>query len=189
MFVGIDYSISSPAICLYEGNPEEFCFRNCKFLSLIGTKKLHGTHDNIEIRSVGKFGTPIEKYVYLSQNVCNWLIEHGVTTTTTIFIEDYSYGSTGRVFHLGENGGILKAELFKIGLNVQITAPTQVKKFATGKGNANKEAMYQQFLQDENVDLLGVLNLKRSGSKELLPAPVPDIVDAYYVCKYGAANG
>ena len=56
-------------------------------------------------------------------------------------IEDYSFGSKGRVFNLAENCGLLKYMLFKKGYRFFTVPPTVVKKFATGKGNANKEAM------------------------------------------------
>lgn len=59
--------------------------------------------------------------------------------------------------------------------------PTVVKKFATERGNATKEMMYEQFSQDTNMDLMKLV----TPDKTVLSNPVTDIVDSYYICKYG----
>lgn len=53
-------------------------------------------------------------------------------------IESYSYGSIGRLFQLGELGGVLRLALFKADIKFIEVAPTQLKKFATGNPNADK---------------------------------------------------
>jgi len=195
IYIGIDYSITSPAICVFNSEKHtEFAYQHCEFLSIVDMKKLHGTHDNIEIRSsyykLLENGNPIARYVHLMRTVEHWLLNFLEIrpSNARVFIEDYSFGSKGRVFHLGENCGLIKAMLYEQGFETHVVAPTQVKKFATGKGNANKEAMYDQFVEDEQIDLIGKLGLKRSGAKQLIPTPVPDIIDAYYICKYGVQN-
>ena len=59
--------------------------------------------------------------------------------------------------------------------------PTVVKKFATERGNATKEMMYEQFSKETKVDLMNLV----TPDKTKLTNPVTDIVDAYYICKYG----
>lgn len=55
-------------------------------------------------------------------------------------IEGYSFGSRGRaIFSIGELGGVVKYNLYKDGTPYIDAAPALVKKFATGKGNANKD--------------------------------------------------
>jgi Holliday junction resolvasome RuvABC endonuclease subunit len=97
-----------------------------------------------------------------------------------IYIEDYSFGSTGRVFHIAENAGHLKYKLWEIGLKFTTVAPSAVKKFATGKGNADKQKMYDAFISETNKNL--VQYYSKSGT---LGSPVTDMVDAYYIAKYG----
>ncbi len=96
-----------------------------------------------------------------------------------IFIEGYSYGSKGLVFNLAENMGTLKHKLYKANKEVRIIVPGVIKKLATGKGNANKVKMYEQFVKDTGVDLMKLYEQKK------LNNPVTDIVDSFYVAKAG----
>ena len=77
--------------------------------------------------------------------------------------------------------------LFRSKIPYKKIPPTVLKKFATGKGNSNKEAMYSQFLKEENVDLLGLLglNLPKSGK---IDSPISDIVDSFFLCRYAFIN-
>ena len=61
--------------------------------------------------------------------------------------------------------------------------PTVIKKYATGKGNANKEVMYDAF----NAELLTPPDLKTSLKPKAtkLTSPVTDLVDAYFIAKWG----
>ena len=57
--------------------------------------------------------------------------------------------------------------------------PSVIKKFATGKGNANKELMLDAFEKDTGTNLAQVFD---TTSK----SPVSDVADAYFICKYTA---
>ena len=61
--------------------------------------------------------------------------------------------------------------------------PTVIKKYATGKGNANKEIMYDAFC----AEILTPSDLKSrlTPKSKKLRNPVTDIVDSYFICKYG----
>ena len=97
-----------------------------------------------------------------------------------IAIEGYSYGSKGKVFHIAENTGVLKYKIFQNGIPLEVIPPTTIKKFATGKGNADKVAMHKFFKTDTGIDLKN----KITPDKGTVDNPVSDIVDSYYVCKY-----
>jgi len=56
-------------------------------------------------------------------------------------LEGYSYNSTGRVFELGEIGGVLKVLLTERQIPYAVVPPVLVKKFATGTTTARKDAM------------------------------------------------
>ena len=62
-------------------------------------------------------------------------------------------------------------------------APTTIKKFATGKGNANKEKLYDAFVEETGIDIRKTLDISNKSWN-----PVSDIVDAYYIAKYGFMN-
>ena len=73
--------------------------------------------------------------------------------------------------------GLLKYKLFKNDLRYNLLAPAQVKKFATGKGNANKEKMIEAFKEETGCDLLKIFECNYT-------SPVSDIADSYFICKF-----
>lgn len=65
-----------------------------------------------------------------------------VPNESLIMLEGYSFGSKGRaVTDLAEYGGILRLLLKDTGSAIVEVAPHLLKKFATGKGNSDKEAL------------------------------------------------
>jgi Holliday junction resolvasome RuvABC endonuclease subunit len=65
-------------------------------------------------------------------------------------------------------------------LPFETVPPSLVKKFATGRGNAKKEEMYNSFVNETGVNLHSLLTPDLNSIK----SPISDIVDAYYICKY-----
>ena len=60
----------------------------------------------------------------------------------SIIYEDYAMGgktNKGRLFSIGELGGVLKTLAWERGMDVLLVPPSSLKLFATGKGNADKE--------------------------------------------------
>ena len=73
--------------------------------------------------------------------------------------------------------------MWKNKLKFQTFPPTVIKKFATGKGNANKELMYEAF----KYELLTPNDLKEQltpKAKKIIN-PISDIVDSYFIAKAG----
>ena len=194
MKIGIDYSLSSPGVCV-NTSEEEFKYEDCKFYYLTNTKKYEGTFKE-EIA----FGTSVVEYIgtphkpYSSEperynNIANWVIDIIKSQPQLMIgklwekhpiiqIEDYSFGSTGRVFHIAENLGLLKYKLkIECGWDYTLLAPSVIKKFATDKGNANKELMLGAFQEDTGVNLEVLLDSS-------VKSPITDIADAYFICKY-----
>lgn len=58
-----------------------------------------------------------------------------------VLIEGYSFNSRVGGEHLGELGGVVRVGLFEHGIRYVEIPPAVVKKFATGKGNAPKDAV------------------------------------------------
>jgi Holliday junction resolvasome RuvABC endonuclease subunit len=175
---GIDYSLTCPAVCIYEGEKEDFDFENCQLFFLANQKKYEDfQYKNIEgSQQIKKYELPEERYDFISDWAMDILISHNIED---IAIEDYSYGSQGKVFHIAENTGLLKWKMWNADMNYSLLAPTVIKKFATGKGNANKEKMYESFLIETSRNLNEELEIK----SEKIGNPVSDIVDSFYICK------
>lgn len=99
------------------------------------------------------------------------VLQHGIPDL--IVMEGYGYGSmTGNA--QAELGGVIRLFLyehhFHVGDNVIIVAPTSLKKFATGKGNAEKETMRAYALKHYGFDDLEVKD---------------DVVDAFFLAQIG----
>ena len=190
MKIGIDYSLSSPGICV-NTSKGEFKTEDCTFYFLTNTKKYDATFCRPFVTNVRYIGTSHkpytsepERYSQIADWAINIIKSYGDATTgmnrikPTIQIEDYSYGSTGRVFHIAENLGLLKYKLkIECGWDYTLLPPSVIKKFATDKGNANKDLMLDAFEKDTGTNLAQVFD---TTSK----SPVSDVADAYFICKY-----
>jgi Holliday junction resolvasome RuvABC endonuclease subunit len=178
VFIGIDYSITSPAIVVCDSlDFEKVSFANCQAYSLSdhnitsSRKNLHfETHQKGWVSQVQRF-----------DRITNWalrIIDNFDSNDVVIGIEDYAMAAKGKVFNIAENTGILKYALYSRGFGYETFAPTVVKKFATGKGNAKKEQMVEAFQKETKIDLKKELQPNR-----LLGSPTTDIADAYFICK------
>lgn len=56
-----------------------------------------------------------------------------------IVLEGYAFARPNQSHQIGELGGVLRVMLHELGMKWLEVAPSAVKKFATGKGNAKKE--------------------------------------------------
>ena len=108
IFVGIDYSLTSPCVCVSKNK----VFADSYFHFLTDNKRLVGKVGNI-------FGDEHDEYLCDQQryeNIAAWvlnIINPIREQDHYILIEDYSFGSKGRVFNLAENCGLLKYMLYK----------------------------------------------------------------------------
>ena len=179
--VGIDYSLNSPAICIAG---DDFDFDKCSFHFLTSKKKHIGKFGkNIFGYEHKEYNTPIERFT----NISTWaldIIHKHKSDTAKVFIEGYSFGSKGQaVFQIAENCGILKYRLqMSPSILYDTIVPSVVKKHASGKGNADKQLMYDSFKNHTKQDLLKMFDMGK------LNNPVTDIVDSYYIAKVGYEN-
>jgi len=115
-------------------------------------------------------------YSLTSPCVC---IARDKTFSNSFFYFLNDRNSKGKVFNLAENCGILKYMLYKAEYKFFTVPPTVVKKYATGKGNATKEKMYEAFLNETFIDLHNIISPTTK-----LGSPTTDIVDAWYIARY-----
>ena len=173
--VGIDYSLTSPAVCI--NNEGEYMF-----YYLTSKKKYIGQMSkNIIGFEHQEYDTPIKRFSQIS----DWAINTFNRLTydlknLKVFIEGYSFGSKGQaIFQIAENCGILKYRLQQLNLSYDTVVPSVVKKGATGKGNADKDMMYEAFLKETKIDLKKIFDTDKVGN------PVSDIADSYFIQKVG----
>jgi hypothetical protein len=173
IIAGIDYSMTSPSICVHSG--DAWSFDNCEFFFRNDNKKLCSAprfnHSGIEF-----FGSNEQRFYQSAEWARKVLKPFKVDL---LVLEGYAMGAKGLVFNIAENTGALKRVFWEEGIKFITPAPTVVKKFATGKGNSNKEKMEEAFLAETSFDVKTPINQK-SGSN-----PSSDIIDSYYMAKFG----
>tara|TARA_B110000285_G_C15044467_1_gene573539 strand:- start:184 stop:762 length:579 start_codon:yes stop_codon:yes gene_type:complete len=176
--VGIDYSLNSPALCITNSS---FEFERCSFHFLTRKKKhICNFGNNIFGYEHSEYNTPIERFSQISDWVFSIINK---VSNPKVFIEGYSFGSKGQaVFQIAENCGILKYRLQLAEIEYDTVVPSVVKKFASSKGNADKQLMYDSFKEHTKVDLMKKFDMEK------LNNPVTDIVDSYYIAKVGYEN-
>jgi len=180
---GIDYSLTSPAICVWKSTDDRlFNFDDCALYYLEIPKRRGPTPHgilNIHTDPYPEWETEEERHELLSK----WTMS--IITGCEVFIEGYAFATSGtsHVRSIAENTGLLKHKMYKVKQSFTSVPPTVIKKYATGKGNANKEGMYEAFVDEllTPTDLKERLTPKATKVKN----PVSDLVDSYFICKYG----
>jgi len=174
--VGIDYSLTSPALCInIDGDA------GLMFYYLTSKKKYTGMMSEDVVGYEHKdYDTPIRRFTYIS----DFILDHiSGLINPIVFIEGYSFGSKGQgIFQIAENCGILKYRLQEAKIPYETVVPSVVKKGATGKGNADKDMMYEAFLKETNIDLKKTFDTDKVGN------PISDIADSYFIQKVGYEN-
>ncbi len=184
---GIDYSLTSPAICVWKSTDDRlFDFDSCDLYYLENSQRWKSTtassHGllNLHPEEYPEWNTEEERHDLLS----NWAMNI-IQECNEIYLEGYAFATVGKshVRSVAENTGLLKHKMHKVKQTFSLVPPTVVKKYATGKGNSNKEVMYEAF----SAELVTPPDLKSqlTPKSKKLSNPVTDIVDSYWLCKYG----
>lgn len=189
LIAALDWSMTCPAITVFLAN-KTFCFENvnCYFAS---EKKVKHVLPNLHGTTLGSYSCDEERF----DNLAEWAVNviHGemriahdnnLLPIPVVYMEDYSYASSGKVFHIAECAGQVKHRLWKNGIPVNKVPPTVVKKHATQKGNADKNGMHDAFAKQTGVNLQALYSPKASK----VSSPVGDVVDSYYICSYGTQS-
>jgi hypothetical protein len=210
--IGIDYSITSPGICVFTGDDnDDWSLEKLQFYCFVSEKKqekiekslfeslpveLHliesfddlkkETFDeDVEVDFITDDSYYFNRFNHLATSVCSVIdcLYVRDKQQPKVFVEGYSFGSSGsRLFQIAENAATLKYKLyFELNItNLEFVPPTVVKKFASDKGNANKEMLEECFLEETGIDFRSVFNQTKKQTN-----PSSDLIDAYYICKYG----
>ena len=186
---GIDYSLTSPAICVWKSTDDGyFNFDDCDLYYLEKPRRRGSTPPgilNLHADPYPEWETEEERHELLSKWAMEIVNGSQAWLTTAVFIEGYAFATSGKshVRSVAENTGLLKHKMHKIRQSFTSVPPTVIKKYATGKGNANKELMYDAFC----AEILTPPDLKSrlTPNSKKLRNPVTDIVDSYFICKYG----
>jgi crossover junction endodeoxyribonuclease RuvC len=105
--------------------------------SLTSSGFCYGQEDDIVTgRILTKELRGIERLLFIRDQFIKLI---GKVQPSILAYEGYSMGlKGGKVFDLGELGGVLKTVAFEKNIDILVVPPTSLKLFATGKGNAKK---------------------------------------------------
>ena len=204
--IGIDFSLTSPAICVYKNGKYSFIsffndggkdWRKSKSKSYRYHNELS---DIIEIipytRKIDDSNYRIEQKTKMADAfmIVNLIIEKIKTIIddeVIIGLEGFSYGSiSSSTLDLAMYNSFLRMKLIEeFGYDVlNIVSPTEGKKMLFGKGNAKKEDMIQAFIDNrlEDDELMENAFWKYCKENDVdfkQPKPIDDLVDAYGILK------
>ena len=143
-FIGLDLSLTSSGVCIID---ESY---NVIYSARIKTSKKRG----------------MERLEYILEKV-----KESIKNIDAIAIENYSFGvrNSSSLTGLGELGGVIKLMLYKKGKDYVLASPGQVKKYATGKGNAKKSLMlmkvfkkyHEEFTNSDECDAYVLARIAR----------------------------
>lgn len=201
VFAGIDYSITSPAITVFDG-------RRYTFISLFDVdvkdwrnSKKYAVHKEIRnFVTVCPFSRSTDKSTYQAEQRSKTLDAGQLATLTTrtarfaagdsetmIALEGFSYASKGMSsLDLALYQSILRLRLMEeFGADsLFVFSPTEAKKLA-GKGNYGKGQMVDAFAGNVLNDgiLAGHPFHRYAAENGLKGKPVDDLVDSYFLLK------
>ena len=205
IYVGIDYSLNSPGICIYDdlSKEHEFISFSHNKEEIFSKKKIpQGIihHKNLRdnraatIYFYDRKGNDkdyvVEQFnkVYDADLVAEKII-NVIPDGAIVAMEGFSYGSKGSSFiDIIFANAILRNKIFRLFMKGAVRkspiifSPSEIKKYA-GKGNANKVLMFNFFLEKapdskfkEYVQSLEI--------EDSIPKPIDDLIDAYWICEF-----
>ena len=141
--------------------------------------------DNVTTKSIQSKKKGVERLVEIRQEVFKEVMYGNL-----VVIESYAFSRPNQAHQIGELGGVLRVMFYETNLKVLEVAPTQLKKFATGKHNASKEeiavAAYKKWgiecrTNDEtDAAVLVYIGLAYMGNTDGLTAYQQEVIDALY---------
>ena len=206
IYVGLDISITSPAICIMKDKVLFFTgyYREDAKFTKAQVRQIEflNTLDNVTIKVLDMRDKDVR---YSNQEVLDYI--DGIKSMTEIYnevikytkgeevkvgIEGFSYGSKGSsVSKLYGYQFLLRHILYTNNIEWQIFAPTTVKKVA-GHGRYKKQQMIESFLNNQKeLDILDNNEIKNAINDNLTMVkpnskylkPFEDLCDAFWVAQ------
>lgn len=177
---GIDFSMNSPAVTIGKVGDS---FSDLSFYAFRQKKKQNSNDSQVTLFDYPtSYELDVDRFEQTTDIIIGVLEKNNVKT---VYMEGYAYAASGNTYTIGEATGILKYKLWKKGIDLTIMQPSEIKKIATGKGNANKELMLEFFGQECCGFSIFTAIGEQDYSNGKIPSPITDIVDSYFIWKAG----
>lgn len=190
---GIDYSTSSPAICITDTKKGPPVAGNVKWFSASTLAKRAGKYGNFaEISTINRYNKKADGIDKQHQNYLRnvWLARWAVqilvdNKVECVLIEEYAMSATGNMTSIAENTGQLKVAMALAGIKWEAKSVTDIKKTFAGAGRTpkafkpaidfdkkvtsadlGKAWMVDTFIEKTGIDLALVMELHLQDNKE-----------------------
>jgi hypothetical protein len=202
MIIGIDFSINSTAITIYDGKEFSYYSFVPNYRPTLKGFLIHTKIDNIvEIHSYLKNGNTKDPIVDQSIKLMNAdrlsntimeVLSNKIKKDPKFFIEGFSFASKGNSFiDLITFNTFMKAKIIqKWGDCITVISPKSLKKYYTGNGNSGKFEMLKSYFLKVNDKLSIRLNeLGLNQDEEFnIPKPIDDLIDSISLCEWGQSQ-
>lgn len=200
LHVGIDPSINCSGLTIYKNNKYHFYYHNTNKVAKCRKLTEKDFLYNFDIPTKYEVDNTILtsddlkntlRYKFTAEKICDIIELYSKDEDEIVIsIESYALHGMGRVFDLAELSSLIKSKLIELPIKKKIISlrPTEVKKFATGKGNSKKEKMLKSFREldtEETNKILEIFDINNNDYVKNTKSPIEDIVDSYFICKYG----
>jgi hypothetical protein len=211
-FVGIDFSISSPAFCCYKDgkyiwgsvtrsdrSPESLLKNSKKPFAVLDTEDDFNLYflDKKDLPDdyIGRERIKIVYFMDIVDSLWNSILEIMGDSEFCVAMEGLSFSSNGNaLIDISMATALLRKRIIdRVGADkFYVFSPTSIKKFAI-KGNAKKDELYEALINFKELDetnLKNFTNILESNKTEwITPAkainkPIDDIVDATWITLY-----
>ena len=197
-FVGVDYSINSPAICIINqiecSDGKNIRWVNPLFVGFDNRKSspelLREGNEScgIHVYRHTDYENAYHKYSSMANKFISMIQYHAAVNESDeviVSIEDYikniKFGSNN-ITDMAEAAAFFKSKAYDFGYYAKPVNIVQVKKFATGNGNAKKDAMLTHFQKSSGIEFPEI------SGRDITKHPLEDFVDAWYICRYTIHN-
>lgn len=136
-FIGIDYSLTSPAVAILDPSGAIL------FTKVFNHQPIHSSHTHRSIWLAKEITTSILNFDYPS------------TRPSTVFLEDYAFTANGKITMIAEGCGLLKAYLISNGFDIAPVSISSWKKVLTHNGRADKPLITQVVNEKFGLHLTG----------------------------------
>lgn len=208
IIAGIDYSTSSPAICITDTSKGPAVPGNLKWFNANAVAKRAGTYGNfLEVATLSKFNKKSDniakchqayhRNIWLAEWAAKVLIDNKVEY---VLIEAYAMNAVGRITGIAENTGLLKMTLAQMGIEFESPSITAIKLAHAGAGRVpktyepkipvkradlTKAWMIDAFIEKTGIEFHVAMNLHIQDGKPIEDCiynkPIDDCVDAYAI--------
>lgn len=203
--IGIDFSINSPAVCIFRDGKYRFIgFHQYKTVrqDIVWYGSSIISHVKMLRHPALDLGKGFMNNIVMADMIISNIGCSDINSDAKIFIEDYNYNpkaNRNNIIDVVEATMVLKHEIYKhSGVIPEVCSIPVIKKAIAGKGSALKPEIMVEFrkamVSELHLDSMlrtfaGIVPDRIIDKKTWDDNPYQDIVDAWAVCQYGILRG